>query len=92
LHSGTRIDEISFDKPDISIIVLLAGAGWPGQIDYSATDGKPTDEQSNSRRMSWPMSSPCIVPGSLFRSFLSRRGDETGGVVNMLAAWAAMRG
>ena len=34
-----------FKRPDISIIVLLAGEGWPGQIDYSATDGKPTDKQ-----------------------------------------------
>jgi hypothetical protein len=44
-HWKKVLDEISFDKPDISIIVLLAGAGWPGQIDYSTTGGKPTDKQ-----------------------------------------------
>lgn len=36
------LDEISYTKPDITIIVLQARSGWPGQIDYSATDGKPT--------------------------------------------------
>lgn len=41
------LDEISFTKPDISIIVLLANSGWPGQIDYSATGGKPTPAQKN---------------------------------------------
>jgi hypothetical protein len=39
------LDEISFKKPDISIIVLLAVSGWPGQVDYSATEGKPTPAQ-----------------------------------------------
>ena len=39
------LDEISYTKPDITIIVLNARSGWPGQIDYSATNGKPTDAQ-----------------------------------------------
>jgi hypothetical protein len=39
------LDEISFTKPDLTIIVLQATSGWPGQIDYSATDGKPTPAQ-----------------------------------------------
>ena len=39
------LDEISFTKPDITIIVLQAGSGWPGQIDCSATNGKPTPAQ-----------------------------------------------
>lgn len=39
------LDEISYTKPDISIIVLQASSGWPGQIDYSATNGKPTPAQ-----------------------------------------------
>lgn len=39
------LDEISYTKPDITIIVLQANSGWPGQIDYSATDGKPTPVQ-----------------------------------------------
>jgi len=39
------LDEISYTKPDITIIVLQANSGWPGQIDYSATDGKPTPAQ-----------------------------------------------
>lgn len=39
------LDEISYMKPDISIIVLQARSGWPGQIDYSATNGKPTPAQ-----------------------------------------------
>jgi hypothetical protein len=39
------LDEISYTKPDISIIVLLASSGWPGQIEYSATNGKPTPAQ-----------------------------------------------
>jgi hypothetical protein len=39
------LDEISYTKPDVTIIVLLAGSGWPGQIDYSATNGKPTPAQ-----------------------------------------------
>jgi hypothetical protein len=37
------LDEISYTKPDLTIIVLHSG--WPGQIDYSATDGKPTPAQ-----------------------------------------------
>jgi hypothetical protein len=44
-HWKKVLDEISFTKPDISIIVLLADSGWPGQIDYSATGGKPTSAQ-----------------------------------------------
>ena len=44
-HWKKVLDEISFTKPDISIIVLLANSGWPGQIDYSATGGKPTPPQ-----------------------------------------------
>ena len=39
------LDEISYTKPDITIIVLQARSGWPGQIDHSATDGKPTPAQ-----------------------------------------------
>jgi hypothetical protein len=39
------LDKISYTKPDITIIVLQARSGWPGQIDYSATDGKPTSAQ-----------------------------------------------
>jgi hypothetical protein len=39
------LDEISYTKPDLTIIVLQANSGWPGQIDYSATDGKPTPAQ-----------------------------------------------
>ena len=39
------LDEISYAKPDITIIVLQASSGWPGQIDYSATSGKPTPDQ-----------------------------------------------
>lgn len=39
------LDEISYTKPDVTIIVLQAKTGWPGQIDYSATDGKPTPAQ-----------------------------------------------
>lgn len=39
------LDEISYAKPDITIIVLQASSGWPGQIDYSATNGKPTQAQ-----------------------------------------------
>ncbi len=30
------LDEISYDKPDLSIIVLNATTGWPGQIAYKA--------------------------------------------------------
>ncbi len=41
----TVLDEVSFTKPDVTIIVLQAGSGWPGQIDYSATGGKPTSDQ-----------------------------------------------
>jgi hypothetical protein len=44
-HRKKVLDEISYMKPDISIIVLLADSGWPGQIDYSATGGKPTPAQ-----------------------------------------------
>jgi ABC-type Zn uptake system ZnuABC Zn-binding protein ZnuA len=39
------LDEISYTKPDVTIIVLQANSGWPGQIDYSATNGKPTPAQ-----------------------------------------------
>lgn len=39
------LDKISYTKPDITIIVLQANSGWPGQIDYSATNGKPTKDQ-----------------------------------------------
>jgi hypothetical protein len=39
------LDEISYAKPDVTIIVLQANTGWPGQIDYSATGGKPTPSQ-----------------------------------------------
>ena len=39
------LDEISYTKPDVTIIVLQANSGWPGQIDYSATDGKPAPTQ-----------------------------------------------
>jgi hypothetical protein len=39
------LDAISYTKPDISIIVLQASSGWPGQIDYSATNGRPTPAQ-----------------------------------------------
>jgi alkylated DNA nucleotide flippase Atl1 len=44
-HWKKVLDEISYSKPDISIIVLLASSGWPGQIDYSSTGGKPTTAQ-----------------------------------------------
>src|SRR3954451_3779459 len=39
------LDQISYTKPDVTIIVLQANSGWPGQIDYSATNGKPTPAQ-----------------------------------------------
>lgn len=39
------LDTISYTKPDITIIVLNAKSGWPGQIDYKATDGKPSIAQ-----------------------------------------------
>jgi hypothetical protein len=39
------LDTISYSKPDITIIVLNATTGWPGQIDYKATDGKPSISQ-----------------------------------------------
>jgi hypothetical protein len=39
------LDDISRNKPDITIIVLNATSGWPGQINYNPTDGKPTDAQ-----------------------------------------------
>lgn len=41
----TILDKISYDKPDITIIVLSAKTGWPSQIAYKATNGKPTDQQ-----------------------------------------------
>jgi hypothetical protein len=39
------LDEISYTKPDITILVLNSKTGWPSQIAYKFTDGKPTDEQ-----------------------------------------------
>jgi hypothetical protein len=39
------LDTISFNRPDITIVVLNAKTGWPGQIDYKATDGKPSITQ-----------------------------------------------
>jgi hypothetical protein len=39
------LDEISRTKPDITIIVLQANSGWPGQINYRETNGKPTPAQ-----------------------------------------------
>lgn len=39
------LDTISYNKPDITIVVLNAKTGWPGQIDYKATDGKPSTGQ-----------------------------------------------
>jgi hypothetical protein len=72
------LDEISFKKPDISIIVLLADSGWPGQVDYSATEGKPTPHKGNSRRMKLPRCSLYTVPANPFHSFLSRRNDREG--------------
>jgi hypothetical protein len=41
----TILDKIRYDKPDITIIVLSAKSGWPSQIAYAATNGKPTDKQ-----------------------------------------------
>ena len=39
------LDTISYKKPDVTIIVLNAKSGWPSQIAYKATGGKPSDEQ-----------------------------------------------
>jgi hypothetical protein len=41
----TILDDVALAKPDISIIVLLAGKGWQGQIDGKPTKGRPTPEQ-----------------------------------------------
>ena len=40
------LDTIARDRPDISILVLNARSGWPGQIDGKPViEGKPTEEQ-----------------------------------------------
>jgi hypothetical protein len=40
------LDTIAAERPDISILVLNARSGWPGQIGGKAViDGKPTDAQ-----------------------------------------------
>jgi hypothetical protein len=40
------LDTIAAERPDISILVLNARSGWPGQIGGKpVVDGKPTDEQ-----------------------------------------------
>jgi len=39
------LDEMSLTRPDISILVLNATSGWQGQIDYKATNGRPTEAQ-----------------------------------------------
>ncbi len=40
------LDTIAKDSPDISVLVLNAGSGWPGQIGGKPViDGKPTDKQ-----------------------------------------------
>jgi hypothetical protein len=44
------LDEISREEtakgePDVTYLVLNASNGWPGQIGFSPTDGKPTDKQ-----------------------------------------------
>jgi hypothetical protein len=44
------LDEISDDEtrkemPDITFLVLNSVTGWPSQIDFKRTDGKPTEEQ-----------------------------------------------
>ena len=41
----TILDEIGCEKPDLTIIVLNAKTGWPSQIGYKATGGKPSVEQ-----------------------------------------------
>lgn len=42
------LDQISYDRPDISVLVLNAKTGWPGQIAYEATSGLPSDSQKKS--------------------------------------------
>jgi len=40
------LDTMAHDRPDISIIVLNADSGWPGQIDGKPViEGKPTPHQ-----------------------------------------------
>jgi hypothetical protein len=40
------LDTMAHDRPDISIIVLNADSGWPGQIDGKPViEGKPTPQQ-----------------------------------------------
>jgi hypothetical protein len=40
------LDTIAAERPDISILVLNARSGWPGQIGGKPViDGKPTDDQ-----------------------------------------------
>jgi hypothetical protein len=40
------LDAIAQDRPDISILVLNARSGWPGQIGGKpVVEGKPTEEQ-----------------------------------------------
>jgi hypothetical protein len=40
------LDTIAHDRPDISILVLNARSGWPGQIGGKPViEGKPTDAQ-----------------------------------------------
>jgi hypothetical protein len=45
----TVLDEISLETPktdpDITFLVLNASTGWPGQIGFIATEGKPTRKQ-----------------------------------------------
>jgi hypothetical protein len=45
----TVLDEISLETPksdpDITFLVLNASSGWPGQIGFSPTAGKPTPKQ-----------------------------------------------
>jgi hypothetical protein len=45
----TVLDEVSLETPktdpDITFLVLNASTGWPGQIGFSPTDGKPTPAQ-----------------------------------------------
>jgi hypothetical protein len=45
----TVLDEISLETPkpdpDITFLVLNAKTGWPGQIGFSPTGGKPTPAQ-----------------------------------------------
>jgi hypothetical protein len=81
-HWKKVLDEISFQKPDISIIVLLADAGWPGQIDYSATEGKPTDKQKRFAQDELTRVFALHCPGKPVPQLRSERTDEIQGQID----------